>query len=106
LRSIIFVIDSESGSAGQDEMQAINQFNQELAQNKQLLMAAGIVGSSKAQLIDNRERLGSITKGSLNGPEFYSGFWIVETASPEQAEEIALMGSQACNRRVELRHFL
>lgn len=106
MRSIILVIDGESGSAQQNELEAIDRFNQELTENKQLLMAAGIVGSSKAQLIDNRERLGSITKGSLNGPEFYSGFWIVETASPQQAEEIALMGSQACNRRVELRHFL
>lgn len=106
MRSIIFVIDSESGSAEDDEMEAIDKFNQELAQNKQLLMAAGIVSSSKAQLIDNREGLGSTTQGSLNGREFYSGFWIVETASQEQAQQLALGGSKACNRRVELRHFL
>jgi len=44
----------------------------------------------------------SITTGS----DSYSGFWIIEAESDEKAQELALEGSLACNRRVELRAYL
>ena len=42
----------------------------------------------------------------FNEPEFYSGFWVIEVSDQETARELALAGSRACNRRVELRPFL
>jgi hypothetical protein len=48
------------------------------------------------------ERTGSL----FDGPEHYSGFWIVDADSVSQAEAFARDGSAACNRKVELRPFL
>jgi len=69
-------------------------------------MAAGIAGSSRGLLIDNRGTKELVESGSMNGAEFYSGFWIIDAEGERQARELALEGSRACNRRVELRPFL
>ena len=107
LRYVIFVIDSPDNRANSDEMSEINTFNEHLQANKQWVMAAGIAGSKSASIIDNRENQNDVTSGSLMiGPENYSGFWIVECESDEQALELAKEASRACNRRVELRPFL
>ena len=106
MRFIIFVIDSDSSSGSKDEMHEIDNFNSELSRNNQLVMAAGIAGSSHGLLIDNRGTKELVESGSMNGAEFYSGFWIIDAESERQAQELALNGSRACNRRVELRPFL
>ena len=106
MRFIIFVIDSDSSSGSKDEMHEIDNFNSELSRNNQLVMAAGIAGSSRGLLIDNRGTKELVESGSMNGAEFYSGFWIIDAESERQAQELALKGSRACNRRVELRPFL
>ena len=106
MRFIIFVIDSDSSSGSKDETQEIDNFNSELSRNNQLVMAAGIAGSSRGLLIDNRGTKELVESGSLNGAEFYSGFWIIDAEGERQAQELALEGSRACNRRVELRPFL
>jgi hypothetical protein len=87
-------------------MHEIDNFNSELSRNNQLVMAAGIAGSSHGLLIDNRGTKELVESGSMNGAEFYSGFWIIDAESERQAQELALKGSRACNRRVELRPFL
>ena len=87
-------------------MHEIDNFNSELSRNNQLVMAAGIAGSSHGLLIDNRGTKELVESGSMNGAEFYSGFWIIDAESERQAQELALEGSKACNRRVELRPFL
>ena len=106
MRFIIFVIDSDSSSGSKDEMHEIDNFNSELSRNNQLVMAAGIAGSSHGLLIDNRGTKELVESGSMNGAEFYSGFWIIDAESERHAQELALEGSKACNRRVELRPFL
>ena len=106
MRFIIFVIDSDSSSGSKDEMHEIDNFNSELSGNNQLVMAAGIAGSSHGLLIDNRGTKELVESGSMNGAEFYSGFWIIDAESERQAQELALKGSRACNRRVELRPFI
>jgi hypothetical protein len=106
VRYIIFVIDNQTRSATGDDMAKIDHFNQMLRDNGHWITAAGISGPENAILIDNRGRL-EIQSGSLcDGSDFYSGFWLVETDSPEAALEIAKQGSAACNRRVELRPYL
>ena len=88
-------------------MAEIDKFNSDLRQNGNWVMAAGIQDPSKSKLIDNREEKSSLTGGSLfKDVEHYSGFWIIEAESDEQAHALALEGSLCCNRRVELRPYI
>lgn len=104
---LVFVIDDETESAAANEIQAIDEFNDDLTSNNQLVLAAGIAGPSRASLIDNRSGNLEIKSGSLfDSNDFYSGFWIINTESNDEAEKIAARASLACNRRVELRPFL
>lgn len=107
MRYAIFVIDDTSGSAGGDERAAIDAFNDELREGGHWILAAGIAAPTRATLIDNRAGRGAVTPGSLfDGPDFYSGFWLIEAVSDAVARDLALTASRACNRRVELRPFL
>jgi hypothetical protein len=104
---IIFVIDSPGNPANSNEMQKIDEFNEKLQNNGHWVTAAGIRQASDAILIDNRDGKNLVEKASLfTGPDSYSGFWIIEAESDEQAEELAIEGSLCCNRRVELRAYL
>ena len=107
MRFVIYVIDSETNTGGPGEMAAIDAFNDHLRANSHWITAAGIGAPATAKLIDNRSGAGVLNPGSLfDTQEFYSGFWLVEADSEAQALELALAGSQACNRRVELRPYL
>ena len=106
MRFVIFVIDKDSNSGSAAELTEIDSFNAELQANNQLILAAGIASSQKGVLIDNRDSREIVESGSLNGPEFYSGFWIIDAESEEHAKDLALRGSKACSRKVELRPFL
>ena len=106
MKFIIFVIDRANNPATANEMAEIDKFNSELRHNGNWVMAAGIQDPSKSKLIDNREDNSNLTNGSIfKEIEFYSGFWIIEAADQEAAETMALAGSRACNRKVELRPF-
>ena len=107
MRFVIYVIDGSSNTATGTEMQDIDAFNDKLEANGHFIFAAGIGEPSSAHLIDNRLGAGIETSGSLQqGPEHYSGFWLIKADSLEQARELAAEGSRCCNRRVELRPFL
>lgn len=107
MRFVIFVIDDTSHSATGDEMAAIDAFNGRLKANNHLILAAGIAGPSRATIFDNRWGASIQKTGSLfDGPEHYSGIWIIHADTLEMAEEYAAAGSLACNRRVELRPIL
>ena len=106
-RYIIFVIDGPGNPAGPDEMKNIDAFNEKLQANGHWFTAAGIGGAQSATLIDNRNSKNLISRESLfKDSQHYSGFWIIEAESDEEAEQLALEGSLACNRRVELRPYL
>lgn len=107
MRYIIFVIDGPGNPASPDELANIDRFNGKLQENGNWIMAAGINGPDAAHIIDNRNQKNEIRSGSFFGaPEYYSGFWIIQAESEERAKELALEGSVACNRKVELRPFL
>lgn len=107
MRFILFVIDSRSNTASGDEIQAIDAFNEMLQTKNYWVMAAGINDPDSATLIDNRNDANAVNPGSLfDTREHYSGFWIIDVPSAEVAEELALLGSKACNRKVEIRPFL
>jgi hypothetical protein len=107
MRFIIFVIDGPGNPAGPDEMANIDNFNEKLQENGHWITAAGIKEGNAATLIDNRNHKNDVKSGSLfNEPEHYSGFWLINADSEEEAKQLALEGSWACNRRVELRPYI
>jgi hypothetical protein len=104
MRFLISVIDDWSGSGTDDEMAAIDIFNEQLQSNGHWVIAVGISSPTDATSIDNRLDAGLIESGSkLYGTEFMSGFWIIDVQSEKLATDLALAGSKACNRKVELR---
>lgn len=107
MRFLINVIDTRGSSGTDDEMNAIDVFNESLQLGKHWVMAAGIADPSHSIVVDNRNDLGLVKASSyVEGSEFVSGFWVIEAASIDQAQSLALRASKACNRRVELRPFL
>jgi hypothetical protein len=107
MRYVIFVIDDTSGSGHADELAAIDAFNDALRAAGHWILAVGIAGPDRATLIDDRAGRGGTSAGSLfDGPDFYSGFWLIEAPSDDVALDLARRGSRACGRRVELRPLL
>lgn len=107
MRFVIFVIDGDVNTAGSNEMTAIDEFNQMLQDNGHFIYAAGIAKPADAMVIDNRQDADQVSAGSLfNDQLFYSGFWLINASSLDEARDLAKAGSKACNRRVELRGFL
>ena len=107
MKFIIFVIDGPNNPASPNEIEKIDAFNNLLRNGGHWVTAAGIVGPERATLIDNRGEKGEVQSTSLfNSTDYYSGFWLIEADSEEEAKQLALAGSLACNRRVELRPFL
>ena len=107
MRFIIFVIDGPNNPANPNEIEAIDEFNERLQREGHWIMAAGIAGPARSLLIDNRSGKQEVREGSLfDAPEYYSGFWLIEANDEAKAKELALAGSLACDRKVELRPYL
>ena len=107
MKFIVFVIAGGNSLATSDEMVKINEFNDKLQSKNYWVTAAGIAGATDSLLIDNRNNKDEVQRGSLvKTEENYSGYWIVDVESEEIAKELALEGSFACNRKVELRPYL
>ena len=106
MKYMICVIDSETGSGNDDEMAAIDAFNERLQSEGQLIMAEGLASPGASTVVDNRGGAGLVTPGPLHDTEQYvSGFWIVESPDRDAALALAAEGSRVCNRLVELRPF-
>ena len=94
----------ESGTATQDEMAAIDVFNERLQTEGCWVFAGGLAAPGAATVIDNRSGGVIITDGPfVESKEFLAGFWIIEVADLDVALELAAEGSKACNRKVEVR---
>jgi hypothetical protein len=107
MKFIIFVIDDLTNSGTPAEMAEINAFNDGLRANGQWIFAGGLSAPANASVIDNRGDAGIETgKPLFEAKENFSGFWLIEAASVEIAKALALAGSKACNRKVELRPLL
>jgi hypothetical protein len=58
-------------------------------------------------VIDNRNDTNLTTEKTLfDTKENYSGFWLIQANDHETAKRLALEGSKACHRKVELRPLL
>jgi len=108
VKHILFVIDSSAGDATGDEMEAIDAFNDQLEADGYWILAAGIVGPERALVVDNRAGAGTVAHQAIHQghPEHIAGFWIIDVPDAETALRLALDGSKACNRKVEVRAFL
>ena len=108
MQYFISVIDNTSNSATGNEMAAIDAFNDRLRADDHWVFAGGLASPSAATVIDNRgDGEAILTDGPfLESKEYLAGFWIIEAADLDVALKLAADGSQACNRKVEVRPFL
>ncbi len=107
MKFLILVIDDLSMSGNAEEMAQIDKFNAKLEADGYWITAAGLVDPKQSLLIDNRDGLGQIFEQSLfSAKEHYSGFWLISAPSQDAARKLALDGSKACNRKVELRKLI
>jgi hypothetical protein len=107
MRFLLSVIDSRTGTATTDEMDSIRAFNDRLRAGGHRVLAAGLASPDQSTLIDNRAGASVVRDGPLvDGPEYVSGLWIIDAPDHETALALAMEGSEACNRRIEVRSFL
>lgn len=98
---------SETVPADENEMKAIDEFNDRIESAGQRIMAAGIAGPEHAIVFDNRGGLAAVSQGPVvDSPDFMAGFWVIEAQDESTAHALAADASHACNRRIEVRPFL
>ena len=96
---------SESGTPA--EMIALDAFNDSLRAKGHWIFAGGLAAPVHANVIDNRNDTNLTTEKTLfDSKENYSGFWLIQANDHETAKRLALEGSKACHRKVELRPLL
>ena len=106
MKYLVSVIDDTAGLATQDEMAAINTFDERLKAEGQWVFAGGLAAPSSATVIDNRGEQAIFTDGPfLESKEYLAGFWIIQAPDLDVALKLATEGSKACNRKVEVRPF-
>ncbi|NUO59103.1 MAG: hypothetical protein HOV71_23480 [Hamadaea sp.] len=100
------VIHDAADLATDEEMAAIDVFNDRLKTEGHWVFAGGLAAPSTATVIDNRGGAALFTDGPyVETKEYLAGFWIVEAADLDVAVKLAGDGSLACNRKVEVRPF-
>jgi len=109
MRYLFAVIANRTGEvlADNDEMAAIDSFNEKIEVAGQRIMAAGIAAPNESVVFDFRGTNDSITRGPIVDSDlFMAGFWIIEAENDTVAHALAAEGSKACNRPIEVRPFL
>ena len=107
MQYLVSVIDDTTGTATDDELDAVDAFNERLRADGHWVFAAGLGAPSTATVIDNRGGEAIVTDGPfVETKEYLAGFWIIEAPDLDVALELATEGSKHCNRKVEVRPFL
>ena len=107
MRFLISVIDTGTNTGSPDEMAHINAFNDQLQADGHFIFACGIAAPDTAVTIDNRGGAGiELALPFVHTEEYQSGFWLIEAEDLTTAKRLAHGGSQACNRKVEVRALL
>lgn len=107
MRYLCSVIDDTTNSATPAEMAAIDQFNDQLVADGRWVFAGGLAAPATAAVVDGRHGRSVVIDGPfVEAKEYFGGFWVFDAPTEEVARALALAGSHACNRRVELRPFL
>ena len=104
MQYFVSVIADGTESAAPGEMAAIDVFNDRLRAQGHWVYANGLADPSAATVIDARGEEPVFSDGPfLESKEFLAGFWIIEAPHLDVALKLAVEGSKACNRRLELR---
>ena len=104
MQYLFSVIHDSAGLATDDEMAAIDVFNERLQTEGYWVFAGGLAGPSSATVIDNRGGSAVITDGPfVESKEQMAGYFVVDCATPERAEEIAGRFPDARFAAVEVR---
>ena len=107
MRYLISVIDDQTGSGTEDELAAIDAFNERLRSDGHWVFAGGLGAPSTATVIDNRNGEAVFTDGPfVESKEYLAGFWVIEAPDLDVALKLAAEGAKSCNRKVEVRPFL
>jgi hypothetical protein len=106
MQYMVSVMNDKSGST-EEEMAAIDAFNDRLQAEGHWVFAGGLAAPSAATVIDNRGGEALFTDGPfLESKEYLVGFWIMEAPDLDVALKLAAEGSKACNAKIEVRPFL
>jgi hypothetical protein len=107
MQYLVSVIDDTAGLATPEEDAAIDVFNERLQAEGHWVFGGGLAAPSSATVIDNRGEEAIFTDGPfVESKEYLAGFWIMEAADLDVALKLAVEGSKACNRKIEVRPFL
>jgi hypothetical protein len=107
MQYLISVIDDGTGRATPTEEAAIDAFNEGLQAQGHWVFAGGLGAPDAATVVDNRGDGPVITDGPfVETKEYLAGFWIMEAPDLDVALELAVQGSRACHRKIEVRPFL
>lgn len=107
MKYLFSVLDDEFTTAGgSSASSATAAFNERLQANGNWVFAGGLGSPATATVVDNRDGQPVLTDGPyLESKEYLGGLWIVEAPDLDAALKLAAEGSNACNRRVEVRPF-
>jgi hypothetical protein len=104
---VMSVLNDSDDLATDEEMAAIDEFNDDLQAKGQWVFAGGLAAPSTATVVDARAGQPVFTDGPyLESKEHIVGFWIIEAPDLDVALKLAAGGSKSCNRRIELRPVL
>ena len=106
MQYFVSVIHDKASLATEDEMAAIDVFNDRLRAGGHWVFAAGLGSPDTATVVDSRGGEAVITDGPfVESKEYLAGFWVMEAPDLDVALKLAAEGSKACNRKVEVRPF-
>ena len=104
---LMSVLNTSDNLASDDEMAAIDAFNEQLQADGHWVFAGGLGTPTTATVVDNRAGDAVFTDGPfVETKEYLAGFWIIEAPDLDVALKLASEGSKACNRKIEVRPFL
>jgi hypothetical protein len=107
MQYLVSVIYDSASLATPDEMTAIDVFNDKLMADGHWVFAGGLAAPSSATVVDNRGGEAIFTDGPfVETKEHLAGFWVWEAPDLDVALELAVEGSKACNRKLEVRPIL
>ena len=107
MQYLVSVIHDSAELATDEEMAAIDVFNERLQADGYWVFAGGLGSPTNATVVDNRGAEAIVTDGPfVETKEYLVGFWIIEAPDLDVALKLAVDGSKACNRKIEVRPFL
>ena len=107
MQYFVSVIDHRTNSGTEEEAIAIDAFNEKLVAGGHWVFAGGLESPATATVVDNRDGEPVFTDGPfVETKEHIAGFWVWEAADLDEALALAVEGSKACNRRLEVKPFI